>query len=78
MYIIVYTMKNKISLIDQSMIIFPVKMKREFAKLCRLHSNKFPLCPRRNKGSTAHFLKQAAIEKLLKLGIKSSYLESIT
>jgi hypothetical protein len=74
----VYTMKNKISLIDKSIVSFPVKMSRESVKLCRLHSDKFPHCPRKTKGSTAHFLKQAAIEKLLKLGLKKSYLESIT
>jgi hypothetical protein len=58
----------------------PVRCKLAFVKLCRIQSKAYP----KGKGesgaklSAARFLKEAAKEKLLKLGIKKEYLTSIS
>jgi len=66
-------MKSKIK---NAKTILPVRCTLEFTKLCRLHSVKYPGCPIKS-GSAAHFLKQAAIEKLKEIGVPEKYLKSI-
>jgi hypothetical protein len=65
----------------KAMTIFQFRCSLEFSKLCRHHSIKqyqetLPAQSREN-GSTAHFIKEAAREKLLKIGVSKDFLKSI-
>jgi hypothetical protein len=57
----------------------PIRCTVAFADLCRAQSKNYNRKPgeRGAKLSAARFLKEAAKEKLLKLGIKNTYLKSI-
>ena len=57
----------------------PVRCTLAFVELCRTQSKAYPLDPHEGGArlSAARFLKEAAKEKLLKLGIKKEYIKSI-
>lgn len=59
--------------------ITPVRCTLAFVELCREQSKVYPLDPHEGgaKLSAARFLKEAAKEKLLCLGIKKAYIKSI-
>jgi hypothetical protein len=59
-----------------AMTLVTVLMSLEFSKVCRLHSVKYPNCKRKS-GSAGHFLKEAAKEKLIKLGLSERYVKSL-
>lgn len=67
-----YTMKSKIKL---SKTILPVRVTKAFVDLCKFHSNKYP--GGKTKDSAAHFLKEAAREKFIEIGVPEEYLKSI-
>ena len=56
--------------------ILPVRCTIAFTELCRVQSKVYP-SKMGAKLSSARFLKEAAKEKLLKLGIDSEYLKTI-
>jgi hypothetical protein len=57
----------------------PIRCTVAFVDLCRAQSKNYPrnLHEGGSKLSAARFLKEAAKEKLLKLGIKKEYIKSI-
>ncbi len=76
MYINIY-MNSMLRLSETKL---PVRCRLAFVELCRAQSKAYPvgLHERGAKLSAARFLKKAAVEKLLRLGIKKKYIESIT
>jgi len=58
----------------------PVRATLAFVELCRAQSKVYPRAPGEGgaKQSAARFLKEAAREKLFKLGFKKGYLDSIS
>jgi hypothetical protein len=56
--------------------VLTIQMSLEFSRVCRLHSIKYPNCKRKS-GSAGHFLKEAAKEKLIKLGLSERYVKSL-
>jgi hypothetical protein len=66
------------SIIRNAKTILPVKCSLAFSELCRAQSKAYPLSPGETgpKLSAARFVKQAAREKLAKLGF-SEYLKSV-
>ena len=69
-------MKTKHS---KTLPVLPIRIDREFSNLCRFWSTKvYPEGLSIKCGSAAHFLKEAAKEKLLSCGIPKKYLDSIT
>jgi hypothetical protein len=70
-------MNKTISISEKSKTLLPVRMTLAFSRLCRTQS-KIYLTKNDPRLSSSKFLKQAAIEKLLKLGFKKDYLESIS
>ena len=71
--------KYNISQLGLSETKIPVRAKFAFVELCRVQSKHYP--PYSNGGpklSTARFLKEAAKEKLIKLGVDIEYLKLIT
>jgi hypothetical protein len=68
-------MKSKI---QKAQTKLPIRCSLEFSNLCRFHSAKaYPEGLSIACGSAAHFLRQAAKEKLIKLGVPIKFLDSI-
>jgi hypothetical protein len=57
--------------------IFSMRTKKKFIELCKMHSDKFEKKPSISTGSAAHFLKLAAREKLIKIGVPIKYIDSV-
>jgi len=67
----------KKSILRLSKTTLPVRCTLAFVDICREQSKVYPAL-KGSKRSAARFLKEAAIEKLISLGIKQKYIKSIT
>jgi hypothetical protein len=56
----------------------PIRVTLAFAELCRAQSKCYPVYDSGPKLSAARFFKEAAKEKLIKLGIDVEYIKLIT